>query len=377
MECLGSTACWDEDERLTIYDKTQGAQNSHRYVCNVFGLAKDKVRVVSPFVGGAFGSGLRPQYQLFLAAMAAIALKRSVRVTLTRQQMILGFGQRPQTIQTISLGADESGHLTAVKHDAVANTSRFEDYQENVVNWAGALYRCDNSEFSHRLVQLDLATPMDMRAPGAAAGVYALECAMDELSYAVGIDPLELRLKNYSELEQNANKPFSSKALKDCYYRGAEINSAGRSAILSRARCGMGASSSATAWRAGSGKPCGCRPAPTSSSRPRADLWSARRRPISAPGTYTILTQIGAEMLGLALDKSRSGSAIPICRPAPSKASARLASWVLRPLSPMPHFTQPACGCATFPSPSIRFSCFGRAKRLKPQLTGSGAVSSG
>jgi len=258
MECLGSTACWDEDERLTIYDKTQGAQNSHRYVCNVFGLAKDKVRVVSPFVGGAFGSGLRPQYQLFLAAMAAIALKRSVRVTLTRQQMILGFGQRPQTIQTISLGADESGHLTAVKHDAVANTSRFEDYQENVVNWAGALYRCDNSEFSHRLVQLDLATPMDMRAPGAAAGVYALECAMDELSYAVGIDPLELRLKNYSELEQNANKPFSSKALKDCYYRGTEINSAGRSAILSRARCGMGASSSATAWRAGSGKPCGC-----------------------------------------------------------------------------------------------------------------------
>ena len=94
-------------------------------------------------------------------------------------------------------------------------------------------------------------------------------------------------------------------------------------------------------------------------------------------GTYTILTQIGAEMLGLALDKSRSGSAIPICRPAPSKASARLASWVRRPLSPMPHFTQPACGCATFPSPSVRFSGFGRAKRLKPQLTGSGAVSSG
>ena len=100
MECFGSTAVWDEDGRLTIYDKTQGAQNSHRYVCNVFGLAKDKVRVVSPFVGGAFGSGLRPQYQLFLAAMAAIGLKRSVRVTLTRQQMILGFGHSPQTIQT-------------------------------------------------------------------------------------------------------------------------------------------------------------------------------------------------------------------------------------------------------------------------------------
>ena len=113
MECFGSTAVWDEDGRLTIYDKTQGAQNSHRYVCNVFGLAKDKVRVLSPFVGGAFGCGLRPQYQLFLAAMAAIGLKRPVRVALTRQQMILGFGHRPQTIQTFSLGSGENGHLTA------------------------------------------------------------------------------------------------------------------------------------------------------------------------------------------------------------------------------------------------------------------------
>ena len=151
MECFGSTAVWDDDGRLTIYDKTQGAQNSHRYVCNIFGLAKNKVRVLSSFVGGAFGCGLRPQYQLFLAAMAAIGLKRPVRVALTRQQMILGFGHRPQTIQTLSLGAEANGHLTAVKHDAVANTSSFEDYQENVVNWGGSLYHCDNSEVSHKL----------------------------------------------------------------------------------------------------------------------------------------------------------------------------------------------------------------------------------
>ena len=98
MECFGSTAVWEQGDRLTIHDKTQGPQNSHRYVCNVFGLAEDKVRVVSPFVGGGFGSGLRPQYQLFLAVMAAISLKRPVRVTLTRQQMILGFGYRPETI---------------------------------------------------------------------------------------------------------------------------------------------------------------------------------------------------------------------------------------------------------------------------------------
>ena len=302
MECFGSTAVWDEDERLTIYDKTQGAQNSHRYVCNVFGLAKDKVRVVSPFVGGAFGSGLRPQYQLFLAAMAAIALNRSVRVTLTRQQMILGFGHRPQTIQTVSLGADESGQLTAVKHDAVVNTSRFEDYQDNVVNWAGALYHCDNSEVSHKLVQLDLASPMDMRAPGAAAGVYALECAMDELSYAVGIDPLELRLKNYSELEQNADKPFSSKALKDCYYRGAETfgwskrNPEPRSMREGHELIGYGMASGI--WEA--------LRVPTSADvelTPEGRLVVSTAAADIGTGTYTILTQIGAETLGLALDK--------------------------------------------------------------------------
>ena len=222
MECFGSTAVWEGDGRLTIYDKTQGSQNTHSYVCNVFGLAKDKVRVLSPFVGGAFGSGLRPQYQLFLTAMAAIGLKRSVRVGLTRQQMILGFGHRPETIQTLSLGADEEGHLQALKHHAVANTSSFEDYQENVVNWGGVVYHCDNLEVGHKLVQIDFASPMDMRAPGAAVGVYALECAMDELSYALGIDPLELRLRNYAEIDGNEDKPFTSKALKDCYYQGAE-----------------------------------------------------------------------------------------------------------------------------------------------------------
>jgi xanthine dehydrogenase YagR molybdenum-binding subunit len=302
MECFGSTAVWDEDGRLTIYDKTQGAQNCHQYVCNVFGLAKHKVRILSPFVGGAFGCGLRPQYQLFLAAMAAIGLKRSIRVTLTRQQMLLGFGHRPQTIQTLSLGAEEKGHLTAIKHDAVANTSRFEDYQDNVVNWAGSLYRCDNSKVSHKLAQLDLATPMDMRAPGAAAGVYALECAMDELSYAMGIDPLELRLKNYSELEQNQDKPFSSKALKDCYYRGAEKfgwskrKPKPRSMREGRELIGYGMASGI--WEA--------LRVPTSAKvklTPEGRVSVSTAAADIGTGTYTILAQISAEMLGLALDQ--------------------------------------------------------------------------
>ena len=221
MENFGSTAVWDGDGRLTVYDKTQGAPNCHKYLCNVFGLAKDRVRVLSPYVGGAFGVGLRPNYQLFMAVLAAIGLKRSVRVALTRQQMFT-LGYRPQTIQTLTLGAEEDGGLVAFKHDAIANASRFEDYQEPTVPWSGALYHCKNAAVSAKLARVDLFTPCDMRAPGGAVGVYAIECAMDELSYAVGIDPLELRLKNYSEMDQNEDKPFTSKALKECYRQGAE-----------------------------------------------------------------------------------------------------------------------------------------------------------
>ena len=116
MENFGSTAIWESHGRLTVYDKTQGAPNCHKYLCNVFGLAKDKVRVLAPYVGGAFGVGLRPNYQLFMAVLGAIGLERSVRVALTRQQMF-SLGYRPQTIHTLTLGTEEDGSLLAVKHD--------------------------------------------------------------------------------------------------------------------------------------------------------------------------------------------------------------------------------------------------------------------
>src|SRR4029453_3287239 len=193
---------FEADGKLTIYDKTQGVQNVQSYVANVFGLAEEDVRVLSPFVGGAFGSGLRPQYQLTLAVMAARALERSVRVVLTRQQMFT-FGHRPGTIQHVALGANRKGSLAAITHDAVAMTSQFENKQEHIVEWSGLLYKCANTTFTHKLAKLDLYTPLDMRAPGGALGLYALESAMDELSYELGMDPLELRLKNYSNKDQN------------------------------------------------------------------------------------------------------------------------------------------------------------------------------
>ena len=221
MEPHATTVVWQDDGKLVVYDKTQGVQNSQNYVTGVFGLKKDDVRVISPFVGGAFGSGLRPQYQLFLAVMAAMELKRSVRVVLTRDQMFT-FTHRPDTIQTLGIGADKDGKLQAIRHDAVAETSTFEDYQEVVVNWSGLLYDCDNTKLTYELAKLNAYTPGDMRAPGATLGVYALEAAMDELAYATGVDPIELRLKNYAEKDRNEDKPFSSKELRACYRQGAE-----------------------------------------------------------------------------------------------------------------------------------------------------------
>ena len=300
METFGSTAVWN-DGRLTVYDKTQGAPNCQEYLCSVFGLAKDKVRVLSPYVGGAFGVGLRPNYQLFMAALAAIGLKRSVRVTLTRQQMFT-LGYRPQTLQTLTLGAESDGRLVAVKHDAIANTSRFEDYQEPTVVWSGALYSCDHSTVTSRLARLDLFTPCDMRAPGGAVGMYALESAMDELSYAVGVDPLELRLKNYSERDQNKNRPISSKALKDCYLQGAERfgwskrRPEPRSMREGRELIGYGMATGI--WSAFF--------VPTSARAilaPDGTLEIACATADIGTGTYTILAQIGAEMLGLPLEK--------------------------------------------------------------------------
>ncbi len=227
MELYASTAIVEADGTLTVYDKTQGVQNVQRYLTSVFGLKPDEVRVMSPFMGGGFGSGLRPQYQAALAVLAARALNRSVRVVLTRQQMY-GLGYRPAMIQRIALGANEGGTLDAIVHDAVTVTSQYEDFHRQETGWSGLLYASPNARYAHGLVRLDLATPCDMRCPSAATGVYALECAMDELANALELDPLDLRLRCYSDRDQNDDKPYSSKALHACYREGAQAFGWGR-----------------------------------------------------------------------------------------------------------------------------------------------------
>lgn len=204
-----STVIFEGGGKLTIYDKTQGVQNVQRYVCSVLGMEPGDVRVMSPFVGGAFGSGLRPQFQVVLAALAARALTRSVQLVLTRQQMY-GLGYRPAMIQRIELGANAVGTLHAITHEAITVTSQYEDFHRQETGWSGLLHKCANAAYAHKLARLDLATPCDMRAPSAATGVYALECAMDELAVALKLDPLELRLRCYSDRDQNSDRPYSS-----------------------------------------------------------------------------------------------------------------------------------------------------------------------
>lgn len=221
MELFATTCMYEGEGKLTIYSKTQGTINDQLYVANVFGLKYKDVRVIAPFVGGAFGSGLRPQYQLFLCVLASLDLKRNVRLTLDRKQMF-SFGHRPQTYQKIRLGADIDGKVTALNHSAIGETSSFEDYAEVVADWGHKLYPFPNTLLEYKLAPLDLYTPLDMRAPGGVTALHAIECAMDELAYESGIDPLQFRLDNYAEIDPSSQKPFTSKELKQCYLKAAE-----------------------------------------------------------------------------------------------------------------------------------------------------------
>ena len=300
MEPFAATAVWEGDGRVTVYDKTQGPQNCRNYLAGVFGLRPDKVRVLSPYVGGGFGSGLRPQYQLPLAVLAARALERPVRVSLTRQQMFT-LGYRDAVIQDMALAADGEGKLASFRHDAVSMTSQFEQFQRSFVNWSSLLYRCANSELRQRLVKLDLNTPADMRGPGGAEGMYAIECAMDELAYAANIDPLELRLINYSDKDQIEDKPYSSKQLRECYRQGAERFGWSR---RNREPRSMRDGSELVGW----GMATGIWEAMQFPAKARAVLTANGSVEIASatadigPGTYTMMAQLAAEMLGVPLD---------------------------------------------------------------------------
>ena len=226
-----------------------------------------------------------------------------MRVALTRNQMFT-FSYRPETIQTVSLGAEPSGKLTAIKHHAVAGTSHFEDHQEVVVNWSGLLYDCKNAKLTYELAKIDTYTPADMRAPGAVLGVFAVESAMDELAYETGVDPIALRLLNYAETDENEGKEFTSKALKACFAEGAErFGWSERTAEPRSMREGR----ELVGW----GMATGVWEAQVMDTQARATIHADGTLEVASAtsdigtGTYTVMAMMGADMFGIPIEQVR------------------------------------------------------------------------
>ncbi|MBE1593653.1 xanthine dehydrogenase family protein molybdopterin-binding subunit [Nonomuraea angiospora] len=221
MEPHAALALWDDEGRLLVYDTTQGTSSSRDLIAQTLGLSGEQVRVVSRHVGGGFGSKGTSRPQAVLAALAARAVGRPVKIVLTRQQMFDVTGYRTPTIQRLRLGADADGRLTALEHVAYEQSSTLVEFAEQTATPTRVMYATPALRTAHRLVRLDVATPSWMRAPGECPGMYALESAMDELACAAGIDPIELRVLNEPETEPDSGLPFSSRNLVACLREGA------------------------------------------------------------------------------------------------------------------------------------------------------------
>ncbi|MCW3116210.1 MAG: xanthine dehydrogenase YagR molybdenum-binding subunit [Chitinophagaceae bacterium] len=222
MELHAIIAVWEAEDKITVYDKTQGPKDTQQSIMQAFNLPEKNVQVVTEYVGGAFGSALRTWPHEIAAMLAAKKVNKPVKLVLGRDNMFTLVGYRPYTIQKIGLGATEDGKLTGITHTAISQTSSYEEFTEGAVGVSKFLYACPNVNTSYKLIPLDIGTPTWMRGPGEATGCFALESALDELSYKLNIDPVELRLRNYAETDPQRNLPWSSKYLKECYQMGAE-----------------------------------------------------------------------------------------------------------------------------------------------------------
>lgn len=301
MEMHATTVHWHDNGRVTVYDKNQGSQNAQQQLAQAFGLDADMLEVVNHHVGGAFGSGLRPAWQAYLAMLAAIMLKQSVRVVMTRQQMFTHV-HRPAAIQEVHLACDTRGKLQAMSVTATTSTARIETYTESLVKWGAIAYPCDNLWLDYAVAPIDTPTPGNMRAPGAATGVNLFEMALDELAYANGMDPLSLRLANYSDQDGISGHPYTSKALKRAYDVGAAHfnwhtrSHEPRSMTSNKELIGLGMATGI--WEAlvlpASAKV-------TLDDRGMVTVQSAATD--LGTGTYTIMAQIAAGALGLPLER--------------------------------------------------------------------------
>ncbi len=301
MEPHGAIAFW-EGGKLTIFDKTQGVYMVRQHLASTFGIPAENVNVVSPFVGGAFGSSLRPNYYPALVAGAAKDIKRPVKLFYTRTQMYTGNGYRPQSWQKVSLGAERDGKLVSIIHEGINNSPFTAPYNDNMTGLPRTLYASPNADTIAKIVNTDLPQPAPMRAPGAVTGMFALECAMDELAYALKMDPLELRVVNFSNVNPDNNRPYSSKALIECYRLGAEKfgwkNRKHEPGAMKEGRTMVG-------WGVASGMWSAAQLQASAKVVLRADGSANVSSATSdiGPGTYTAMTIIAAEYLGLQAEK--------------------------------------------------------------------------
>jgi len=297
MELANIIALWTGD-KPTLYTKSQGVEGTRASVGDVFGIPPEDVSVHSEFLGGAFGMGLHTWPYEIAALIASKAVCKPVKLVLHREQMFTNVGFRPYTIQNISMGASKDGTITGLVHEATAQTSVYEDFTEATVNMSRFMYKSPNLATRYRLSSLNTCTPIWMRGPGEATGSFALESAMDEMAFKLGIDPLEFRLRNYAEFDQERNKPWSSNHLKECYEMGMDkIGWKNRSLIPGTLKEGD--------WQVGYGMGLGTFGSSRNPSSVKASFHADGTLSLHCsvndmgPGTATMMTAIGADTTGI------------------------------------------------------------------------------
>jgi len=304
MEPHATLSVWEGDH-LTVYDATQGIFGVRKVLSETFGLPPDNIRVVSHFLGGGFGCKGSAWSHVVISALAAKQVGRPVKLVLERRQMFGMVGYRPRTEQHLQLGAAHDGTLTALGHNVHSQTSSFDEFVEPSAAVTRMLYDAPNSETSHRVIRLDAGTPTYMRAPGESSGTFALESAMDELAYALPMDPVALRLKNYAEKDPDSGKPWSSKSLRACYQTASEKFG------WDKRTAAPGSMKTTDGKLIGYGMATATYPVRRSKSSALARLLPDGTAYVQAgsqdlgTGTYTVMTQTAADALGLPFEKVR------------------------------------------------------------------------
>ncbi len=302
MEPHGAIAVWKGDDKITVYNKTQSSPLAQQDIMKAWNLQKENVHIISKFVGGAFGGASRVWPAEMAATIGAKQIRRPLKVVFKRDQLFNMVGYRPMSLQKISLGAAKDGKLTAIRHEAYGSTSSYEQFTERMIDATKALYDCENVSTSYKVVPLDVSTPTWTRGPGESSGMFAFESAIDEMAYALQMDPLEFRKKNYASADPEKKLPWSSKFLNDCYEQGARQ-------FGWEKRNPQPNSTTDGNWLVGMGM-CtgiyGARRSPTSAKAILKDDGSLTIQSATAdvgPGTATIMSQIAADNSGVALEK--------------------------------------------------------------------------